>query len=451
MRPTRHLTTIIATLVAAALLPAVATAAPAVNGEFAVTEKPGQLTTGPDRNVWVVLGGAAKDLAKITPAGVVTEYDAADIAGAVGITTGGDGNLWVTMPSSVAKIDPANPTAAVKFAIADLTDARGITADTSGNLWAASGDKLIKIPTAAPATYTKTTITGMGARGIARGTDGTLWIADFGGQRIVNATTAGVPTFYATGGGPQEVAIGPGTQIAYSNPTASPQSIGRITPGGTAQATDVPMTDPFGIVLGGDGAYWTSQFAAGTLTRMTTAGVTTKLSGLTAGSGPRYLTPGPGNTLWVSEEVGLKVARVSGVEPAAVTPPADKVAPRVTRVAVSPTALRAGRRRTIGFTLSEKATVGLRFERALAGRRRGKACVKPTAALRRARSCTRYVRVATLTPAGKAGANAVTFSGRVGTRTLGAGRYRVVVSARDAAGNAAVTRTAAFTVLPAIR
>ena len=76
----RSLTTILATLAAAVLLPAVATAAPAVNGEFPVTEKPGQLTQGPDGNVWVVLGGPTKDLAKITPAGGVTEYDAPDIA-----------------------------------------------------------------------------------------------------------------------------------------------------------------------------------------------------------------------------------------------------------------------------------------------------------------------------------------------------------------------------------
>ena len=50
-----------------------------------------------------------------------------------------------------------------------------------------------------------------------------------------------------------------------------------------------------------------------------------------------------------------------------------------------------------------------------------------------------------------AGAGAVAFTGRIGARALPAGRYRVLVSARDAAGNAAVARTATFTVLPPIR
>lgn len=95
--------------------------------------------------------------------------------------------------------------------------------------------------------------------------------------------------------------------------------------------------------------------------------------------------------------------------------------------------------------------MGLRFERALAGKRRGTVCVKPTAALRRARSCTRYVRVGTRTVGGKAGLNAVAFTRRIGTCGLPAGHYRVVVSARDAAANAAAPRAASFTVLPAVR
>ncbi|MGZ5362367.1 MAG: Vgb family protein, partial [Solirubrobacterales bacterium] len=215
----------------------------------------------------------------------------------------------------VAKIPPANPTAATKFAIGDIADPRTITSFANGNLWTASGDKLIKIPPANPANFKSFTINGMGARGIAAGRDGRLWIADFAGGRIARVTRTGDATFFNVGGGPQEVAAGPRQQIAYGNPGASPQVVGRIVPGGQPQETQVPNTDPFGIALGDDGAYWIAQFAGNNLGRLTTDGDYRTLGGFGAGSGPRFVTSGPNNTLWVSLETAKKVARVTGVKP----------------------------------------------------------------------------------------------------------------------------------------
>ncbi|MQA76125.1 MAG: hypothetical protein GEU88_17620 [Solirubrobacterales bacterium] len=295
---------------------ATARAAPAVDGEFALSDQPGQLTLGPDGNVWVVFLAGANDLAKVEPDGTVTEYNPADVAGAKGITAGPDGNLWVSQTGGVAKVPPANPNAAQKFTIAAIAGPRGITAGPDGNLWAASGDKVVKIPPANPAANTVYTIAGLNARGIASGTDGRLWVADFGGGRIVSVATDGTPTFHPVGGGPQQVAAGPGGQVAYTNPGANPQVVGRLFQGGSPLSTQTPMADPFGIALAVDGAYWTAQFAAGNLGRLTTGGQYTTLGGLGAGAGPRYLTAGLGGTLWVSLETAKRIARVSGIEPA---------------------------------------------------------------------------------------------------------------------------------------
>jgi DNA-binding beta-propeller fold protein YncE len=122
-------------------------------------------------------------------------------------------------------------------------------------------------------------------------------------------------------------------------------------------------------------------------------------------------------------------------------------------VARTPTAKVAARRKVkrgtvFRFTLSAAATLTIRLDRALPGRRSRGKCRKPTARLRRARKCTRYVTAGTLTRKGlKAGRRSVAFSGRVGRRALAAGRYRATLRAKDAAGLATRSRSVTFTVV----
>jgi len=413
------------------------------------------MTRGPDGNVWVVLSGGPPDVAKVSPSGTVTEYDPPDVSGAVGITAGPDGKLWVTQTGGVARFSPADPLGSdEKFAIADIADPRGIVTGPDGNLWAASGDKVIKIPPGNPTGATSTPVAGMGARGIARGGDGGIWIADFTGGRLIRVNPANpaqqVP--YNLGGGPQEVAAGPGAQMAFANPGSTPQTIGRVSPGGMPAPTSVPMTDPFGIALGADGAWWFAQFAGDTLTRLTPGGAATTLTGFPAASGPRYLAAN-GTALFVSLEGASKIARVTGVEPAKPSTGGggggsrDRTAPRISALAVVPARLAVGSRATIRFALSEVASLALRFERPLAGRRRGRSCVRPMRALRRARRCTRWAGVAEKRLRGARGTTRMGFTGRIGRRRLAPGRYRIVASARDRAGNRARSRTAYFTLL----
>ena len=161
---------------------------------------PNHLTQGPDGNIWVAEG----NIAKITPAGVVTEFSPGDISGASGITTGPDGNLWVTQNGGVAK--SANPNGATKFAVAAISNPNQLTTGPDGNLWTASGDKVIKIPPANPTGATDKTITGMDSRGIAS-SGGRLWVVNRAGKAIVSVTTDfNTITPHAVKAGPQEVA-----------------------------------------------------------------------------------------------------------------------------------------------------------------------------------------------------------------------------------------------------
>jgi glucose/arabinose dehydrogenase len=152
--------------------------------------------------------------------------------------------------------------------------------------------------------------------------------------------------------------------------------------------------------------------------------------------------------------------------PAAPGPPlaADTTSPSLSSVAMSRRVFRvsrdatprvaAVRRRrtpvgtTFRWTLSERASVTLRFYRARSGRRSARRCVPPTRRLRRARRCTRYPLRGTLVRRDvRPGRRFLRFTGRIGVRALPPGRYRVTLRARDAAGNLSPGRALSFTVV----
>jgi hypothetical protein len=135
----------------------------------------------------------------------------------------------------------------------------------------------------------------------------------------------------------------------------------------------------------------------------------------------------------------------------------DVVAPVISRLRADPlrfrpaaaAASRLRRGTRFRFRLSETANVRLRLRRALPGRHVGRRCVKPTPRNRRARRCTRYKRVGTLTTSTLlTGGNAIRFSGRLRRHALKPSRYQVVASATDAAGNRSRAARAKFIVLP---
>jgi hypothetical protein len=144
-----------------------------------------------------------------------------------------------------------------------------------------------------------------------------------------------------------------------------------------------------------------------------------------------------------------------GPAPPGLAPPGavlvrDVVAPRIVSVAIDsafaatarPRALAAQRRRrgaTIAISVDESSSLALRVQRARRGRRRGARCVAPALAPR-GRRCTRFVTRGTLRHQVRAGVTRLRFSGWIGQRRLRPGRYRLLVTATDAAGNRSTPR-----------
>lgn len=312
-------------LCALALLAAPAVAAPVIDGEFTVPEidTNDKIIEGPDGNIWVALSEAGKDVAKITPAGVVTSYDIKAITSS-GIAVGPEKRIWISRNGGVTSFDPANPELTKDPTdIVDIGVIHSIALGPDGNMWVATEGKVLRIPPSDPSSFTVFPVANLSPRDIdAAGS--LLVIADAGGEpRIVTMTTAGVPTPYKIPGGSQGVAGAANGTAGFSQQGNAPEQVGLLTPPTLLPLIETPGGggDPFGAALGVDGAFWFAMSANDGVARLTTSGTLTLLNGFAKGSFPRQLAPGPGNTLWVTLDMIEKVGRVSGLEPPLPPPP----------------------------------------------------------------------------------------------------------------------------------
>ncbi len=382
LRASRVLVPVLLVLLGCLGFTAQTSAAPAVDGEFAVAGGFGSnndIIQGPDGNMWATTENV-DGVAKITPDGTVTEFQLPNDS--FGIAVGPDNNLWVSTVIGVIKVPPANPAGFTTFDVG-LADGRGIVKGPDGRMWVAGDGELISFDPANPVgTADPTAIAGLSARGMSVGSDGLLWIADQGG-RVLSATAEATPTVtpydiqIAAAGGAQGVAGGPNGQVAYVAPLTTPQTVGRITPGGSPLKTELEPSDPFGVVFAPDGAYWIARFQTNDLLRLTPDGQTSMLTGFAPSDGPRKIATGPDGTLWVTLDTAEKVARVTGV----VAPPPPVTEP-VTQLDKKPgkkLKAKPGRKAKAKFKFSS-TTAGVTFECALAKRGKSpkfKACESP--------------------------------------------------------------------------
>ena len=349
-----------------ALAPA-AQADPVVAGEFAM---PGASELGPDNeivmapdgNMWTTTD-VVNGVARFTQDGTATFFPTA--ATTYGITVGPDGNLWASQEVGVAKIDPATGTATETAIVGGCAGCRGITTGPDGKIWIVGTNKLVRIDPANPAVgQDSNVIATTNPKGMTTGSDGLLWFAD--GPNVVSATAADTPvlTAYPIGnstGGAQDVAAGPNGQVAYGNPVDNPQGVGLISPGGAPLKVSLENSDPFGVTFANDGAYWVARSATNDLLRLTTTGETSTLGGFapSGGVGPRKITTGPNDTLWVTLDTPNKVAKVTGVTP----PPEPTPTPTPTPTPIAPetTITKAPDKKIEAKKSSGKAKVKFKF------------------------------------------------------------------------------------------
>lgn len=133
-------------------------------------------------------------------------------------------------------------------------------------------------------------------------------------------------------------------------------------------------------------------------------------------------------------------------------PPPDHTAPVLSQLAISPPAFKAARSGAsisaaggnVYFRLSEPARVSFRVERGGQGHRRGKRCL---AGPGEGRKCTRFSKLrGSFAAESGLGLSSVRFRGRLGGRALAPGRYRLVATATDPAGNSSKPALRSFRI-----
>jgi CSLREA domain-containing protein len=155
------------------------------------------------------------------------------------------------------------------------------------------------------------------------------------------------------------------------------------------------------------------------------------------------------------------VSLTSHVNPAPVGPSvtADTAAPVFAALRLSPAtfaaegsgasiAAKKNRGTKVSYTLSEAGTVTFRVTTRKPGRRVGKHCKAPTKKNKGKRACKRTVTLkGSFTRASKLGANSFHCTGRLRGRKLKPGRYRLVGTAKDAAGNKSKAVSVGFRII----
>jgi streptogramin lyase len=152
--------------------------------------------------------------------------------------------------------------------------------------------------------------TGFVLDGIAPGPDGAMWFTEEAKIGRIDMTGAvsewPIPSASSVPGG-----IVAGSDGAMWFTEQAKPAIGRIATSG--QITEYPLpagTEPLYIASGPDGALWATDFA-GTIDRITTAGVLTAQYRIpTRNSRPATIVAGPDGNLWFAERAG-KVAKIT--------------------------------------------------------------------------------------------------------------------------------------------
>jgi streptogramin lyase len=311
-RHLRQLLLPLAAIAALASIPAPAYAAPDLARNFKLSGEPQRIALGPDRNIWVTISGSSEgnELARIKPSGKLKEFDLPGVTNPIGVGKG-KGSLWLTQLNGVVEVPTNSPTDADPTAIGGLSP-QEITGGPDDRIYTVSNDQFISFDPDDPGGFTDETINGMGARGII-GSAGKLWIADFGGQRIVRVGPGGLnPKFFNTNGNPRQVAAGANQVVAYTDPGTDPHTVGRIV-NGDVKKTKAPNTDATGITKGGDGNWWTANPNTHDIGRLTTGGGYKRFDVLPNNADARYIAAGKNGTLYVALTQDKKVSLIKGV------------------------------------------------------------------------------------------------------------------------------------------
>ena len=205
---------------------------------------PRAIAAGPDGNVWYA--GATPSngvLARITPAGAITDFLLGASVRPAALATGSDGNLWLADSASNSLL---------RFSMNGTQAGAPLSS-------------------------------GSAPSAMSMGPDGAMWITDSGTGRVTCANAAGSEASFAVPNSVALAGIAAGPDGALYVTDSSAPFVARITSGCTTSSSGVVSEFPLhvssgsgGIAAGADGALWFTEMLpgpAGALGRMTVDGL----------------------------------------------------------------------------------------------------------------------------------------------------------------------------------
>ncbi|MFO0955996.1 MAG: MBG domain-containing protein [Isosphaeraceae bacterium] len=278
---------------------------------------PTAIAPGPnDGNMWF-LETASNAIGRIsTSTGTITEYPLTTSAnaGLRSLVAGPDGNIWFTEATTnrIGRLTPA--TGAIReFDAPQGAIPWGITS-AGGALWyTMSGKNAIgkfSLDTLTTTTYTVSTASNLGLKGITAAADGTLWYTASVSNQVWTSTVSapGSARSYSAGlsanAGLDRIAVasgGSGTYVYFAE-TAKSQ-VGVIAPNATTVAEiglGANQSAPTGLAAAGDGNLYVAGAKANVLARLAVGSQAVDRVGFTATSGadPGDMVVGADGALW---------------------------------------------------------------------------------------------------------------------------------------------------------
>jgi streptogramin lyase len=276
------------------------------------------------RRLWFTNGGQYK-VGRITPSGVITQFDLpAIVGGPSSITSGPDGNIWITTNALgqgrqdwIVRLgrDGAVTQFPAGAGSGDFsTGPQGITPGPDGNLWFTEfwANRIGRMTPVGALTEFPIPTVESGPRGIVAGRDGNLWFVEshFNHTGVARITTAGVVTEYSLGGSaldqlqPTDIVAGQDGNLwlNQTHPSAPQGEIVRVTPDGTLKVFAMPKgTRPSGMASGPDGNIWFTDWSENRIGRMSPAGTLRQFPLLRRLAQPVGIVAGPGGRMWFTE------------------------------------------------------------------------------------------------------------------------------------------------------
>jgi virginiamycin B lyase len=249
------------------------------------TIAPQQMANGPDGNVWVALQDT-NDIARITPAGVITTFPTGIGGGTpVGVVNGGDGNIYFGDSSSctISRINPTTLVTGPSASVGSGCSLWQMGLDGSGNIWFIdeAHNEVGYIPTStwpspgAECGALPTSFSFSIHQQIAVGADAAMWFTEGGNGHKVGR--------YAS-----TTACGLAQLTEYTPPSAGNHDLG-------------------GIALGADNNLWITELLPDLYAKVTTGGAITEYPGvINSGNfgNPDWIAAGSDGQLWIPQGGG---------------------------------------------------------------------------------------------------------------------------------------------------